>query len=167
MGPDEYHDPVDDNAYTNLMARWNLRRGAEAAALLAEQWPSAWTALKQRLAVTQSEVAGWEITANGLVDGLDTLTGLIEQFAGYHALDDLDLETFEPRAVPMDVLLGIGAYPEDDGGQTGRHVDGALPPLGGLFTRGARDELPVLRAADRAWELTRAGYPCRFRRAIG
>ena len=28
-GPDEYHEVVDDNAYTNVMARWNLRRAAE------------------------------------------------------------------------------------------------------------------------------------------
>ena len=30
IGPDEYHEPVDDNAYTNVMARWNLRRAAES-----------------------------------------------------------------------------------------------------------------------------------------
>jgi len=28
VGPDEYHVHVDDNAFTNVMARWNLRRGA-------------------------------------------------------------------------------------------------------------------------------------------
>ena len=28
IGPDEYHEPVDDNAFTNVMARWNLRRAA-------------------------------------------------------------------------------------------------------------------------------------------
>ena len=26
IGPDEYHEAVDDNAFTNVMARWNLRR---------------------------------------------------------------------------------------------------------------------------------------------
>src|ERR1019366_7928073 len=30
-GPDEYHERVDDNAYTNVMARWNLRAAADAA----------------------------------------------------------------------------------------------------------------------------------------
>ena len=30
IGPDEYHEPVDDNAYTNVMAQWNLRRAAAA-----------------------------------------------------------------------------------------------------------------------------------------
>ena len=34
IGPDEYHEPVDDNAFTNVMARWNLRprRAVEAVA---------------------------------------------------------------------------------------------------------------------------------------
>ena len=31
IGPDEYHERVDDNAFTNVMARWNLRAGADAA----------------------------------------------------------------------------------------------------------------------------------------
>ena len=31
IGPDEYHETVDDNAFTNWMARFNLRRAADAA----------------------------------------------------------------------------------------------------------------------------------------
>ena len=31
IGPDEYHERVNDNAYTNVMARWNLRAAADAA----------------------------------------------------------------------------------------------------------------------------------------
>ena len=31
IGPDEYHEPVDDNMFTNVMARWNLRRAAASA----------------------------------------------------------------------------------------------------------------------------------------
>jgi trehalose/maltose hydrolase-like predicted phosphorylase len=30
IGPDEYHESVDDNAYTNVMARWNLPAAADA-----------------------------------------------------------------------------------------------------------------------------------------
>jgi trehalose/maltose hydrolase-like predicted phosphorylase len=30
IGPDEYHEDVDDNTFTNVMARWNLARGLEA-----------------------------------------------------------------------------------------------------------------------------------------
>ena len=30
IGPDEYHEDVDDNAFTNVMARWNIARALEA-----------------------------------------------------------------------------------------------------------------------------------------
>jgi trehalose/maltose hydrolase-like predicted phosphorylase len=33
IGPDEYHEDVDDNAFTNVMARWNISRGLVAARL--------------------------------------------------------------------------------------------------------------------------------------
>ena len=42
IGPDEYHEGVDDNAYTNGMAQWNLERGLEVADLLRARWPERW-----------------------------------------------------------------------------------------------------------------------------
>jgi trehalose/maltose hydrolase-like predicted phosphorylase len=49
IGPDEYHEDVDDSALTNVMARWNIRRALEVAALLRERWPECWTGLSSRL----------------------------------------------------------------------------------------------------------------------
>ena len=34
IGPDEYHEDVDDNAFTNVMARWNIARGLETIEML-------------------------------------------------------------------------------------------------------------------------------------
>ena len=34
IGPDEYHEMVDDNAYTNAMAIFNLERAADTVAIL-------------------------------------------------------------------------------------------------------------------------------------
>ena len=42
IGPDEYHEDIDDNAFTNVMARSNIRRALEIAALLCERWPDKW-----------------------------------------------------------------------------------------------------------------------------
>lgn len=106
VGPDEYHDSVDDDAYTNLLARWNLRRGVEVAALLQDRWPDDWRRLQRRLNLSQEEVHGWQSASDILVDGFDPETGLIEQFDGYFALDDIDLAALEPRTVAVDVLLG-------------------------------------------------------------
>ena len=48
IGPDEYHETVDDNAYTNGLAQWNLEVGEEVTRLVAERWPEQWRALSRR-----------------------------------------------------------------------------------------------------------------------
>jgi trehalose/maltose hydrolase-like predicted phosphorylase len=90
MGPDEYHELVDDNAYTNVMARWNLRRGAE---------------LLFRAGDTDT-AATWRALAKGLVDGWSPQRGLYEQFAGYFELEPLLMSQVAPPPVAVDVLLG-------------------------------------------------------------
>ena len=51
IGPDEYHESVDDNAFTNWMARWNLERGLESAALLRDALAGALAGAGARLAL--------------------------------------------------------------------------------------------------------------------
>jgi kojibiose phosphorylase len=106
IGPDEYHEGVDDNAYTNVMAQWNLERGVEVARLLAERWPQHWRELAMRLNVTAEELDQWSRIARAMYTGFDPETGLFEQFQGYFDLEEIDLAAYEPRTVPMDVLLG-------------------------------------------------------------
>jgi trehalose/maltose hydrolase-like predicted phosphorylase len=87
-GPDEYHECVDDDAYTNVMARWNLRAAAAAGG-------------------TPSERARWRRLANALVDGYDPSTGLYEQFAGFFALEPLVIADLAARRpIAADLLLG-------------------------------------------------------------
>ncbi|MDO8691555.1 MAG: glycosyl hydrolase family 65 protein, partial [Dehalococcoidia bacterium] len=106
VGPDEYHAGVDDNAYTNLMARWNLERGAEAARILKERWPEPWQKIVERMRIASGEPAEWLRLAEAMYAGLDSKSGLLEQFQGYFGLEEIDLVPYEQRSVPMDVLLG-------------------------------------------------------------
>ncbi|MCL5264464.1 MAG: glycoside hydrolase family 65 protein [Chloroflexi bacterium] len=106
IGPDEYHMTVDDNAYTNMMAKWNLERGAETASILQKRWPDEWAQLVEHLNVGAAEPEQWVRVADNLYTGFDPATGLFEQFAGYFALEDIDLASYTPRTAPMDVLLG-------------------------------------------------------------
>jgi trehalose/maltose hydrolase-like predicted phosphorylase len=94
IGPDEYHGPVDDNAYTNVMARWNLRRAAAAVRVA----PGS--------EVPAEEVDGWLRTAEALVDGYDADTGLYEQFVGFLQLEPLVIEDLTERPVAAEALLG-------------------------------------------------------------
>jgi trehalose/maltose hydrolase-like predicted phosphorylase len=106
IGPDEYHEGVDDDAFTNGMARWNLERGAEAVRLLQERWPDEGREVVGRLRLAPEEPGQWQATARNLYTGFDPATGLFEQFRGYFGLEAIDLAAYEPRAAPLDVLLG-------------------------------------------------------------
>jgi len=106
IGPDEYHEDVDDNAFTNGMARWNLLRALEVAALLKERWPERWSILSERLTLDAAELDQWQAAAVTIATGLDTRTGLYEQFEGYFGLEEIDLGAYAGRSVPMDVVLG-------------------------------------------------------------
>jgi trehalose/maltose hydrolase-like predicted phosphorylase len=89
IGPDEYHGPVDDNAFTNVMARWNLRRAAQASG------------------VDAAERRRWLGLADAIVDGYDRTGRIYEQFAGFHALEPLLIAEVAPRRpVAADMLLG-------------------------------------------------------------
>jgi len=90
MGPDEYHELVDDNAFTNVMARWNLRRGAD---LLSESGDT-------------DEADSWRSLAKGLADGWDVERGLYEQFTGYFELEPLLMSEVAPPPAAVDMLLG-------------------------------------------------------------
>jgi trehalose/maltose hydrolase-like predicted phosphorylase len=106
MGPDEYHEHVDDNAFTNVMARWNLSRAIETAALMRERWPQAWLALAARLDLREAEIADWSDAVETIATGLDPATGLYDQFEGFRDLEPIDLAAYSGRSVPMDVVLG-------------------------------------------------------------
>ena len=91
IGPDEYHERVDDNAFTNVMARWNLRR---AASLGAHCVPS-------------DECDRWRSLADALVDGYNASTGIYEQFAGFNELEPLIIADVAPRRpIAADLMLG-------------------------------------------------------------
>jgi trehalose/maltose hydrolase-like predicted phosphorylase len=106
IGPDEYHEGVDDNAYTNQLAGWLLDRAADLAAWLRERHPDRWRSLATALGLDPAEPASWRAVAEGLVDGMDPQNRLIEQHDGFYQLEEVDLAAFEPRRTTMEVLLG-------------------------------------------------------------
>lgn len=92
IGPDEYHERVDDNVFTNVMARWNLRRAADLAQAGGD--------------VPADEIMFWRHVADTLVDNYDAHTGLYEQFDGYYSLEPLMISDVASTPVAADLLFG-------------------------------------------------------------
>jgi trehalose/maltose hydrolase-like predicted phosphorylase len=106
IGPDEYHEDVDDNAYTNVMAQWNIEAALKIVDLLQARWPDRWLTLQTKLQLNAAELATWQAVAVRILTGFDPQTGLFEQFAGYYGLEEIDLAQYTWRTKPMDVVLG-------------------------------------------------------------
>ena len=93
IGPDEYHEDVDDNAFTNQMAAWNLTRAAE---LVRRADP----------APERAESEHWLALADALFDGFDPVSRRHVQFSGYDNLEPLLAAELGPVPVAADRLLG-------------------------------------------------------------
>ena len=105
IGPDEYHEGVRDNAFTNALAGWNLERGLEVADLLRGLDQTGWKTLAGRLELGARELRRWRAVADGLAYGFDPRTLLYEQFAGFFDLEDVRAADLAPRPFGADVLL--------------------------------------------------------------
>lgn len=106
IGPDEYHDSVDDNAYTNVMAQWILRRALEEAAKLEQAEPAHWRRLVSKIDIKSNELDEWRQVAEGISIGFNPSTLLYEQFAGFFELREVDLSDHDTADKTMDVKLG-------------------------------------------------------------
>ena len=78
-GPDEYTTVVNDNAFTNLMARLNLGYAAAALRRLEVERPAAHAALLLDLGLEPSEPAAWEQAARQMYVPHDEQRGITPQ----------------------------------------------------------------------------------------
>lgn len=103
IGPDEYHEHVDNNAFTNYLAAWHLR----AAADVVEWLHRTEFELAQQLGALPELGARFRSVAEAIYQPRDETTGLIEQFSGYFALEDVDQAAYAGRTTSMQAILGI------------------------------------------------------------
>jgi alpha,alpha-trehalose phosphorylase len=78
-GPDEYQILVNNNAYTNLMARENLRFAAEIVAWLRQADPAVYAGLAARIDLQPEEPLAWQEAAERMYIPYDEERGIIPQ----------------------------------------------------------------------------------------
>ena len=100
-GPDEYTAVVDDNAFTNLMARLNLREAAAAFRWLATERPEAYHELRLDLGLEPSEIDGWEHAASRMFVPHDDARGITPQDATFLTHERWDLEATPAEHFPL------------------------------------------------------------------
>jgi alpha,alpha-trehalose phosphorylase len=96
-GPDEYNTVVNNNTYTNLMARENLRYAAETIAALKNRHPEALQALIRKTGLEPDEVKTWARAADNMYVPFDKATGIYPQDDSF-----LDRERWDFENTPAD-----------------------------------------------------------------
>jgi alpha,alpha-trehalose phosphorylase len=100
-GPDEYTTVVNDNTYTNLMARLNLRLAVDAVRRLRADRPAAHAALVVDVELEEAEVDEWVRAADAMHVPYDERRGIHPQDAGFLDREVWDLEATPPDRFPL------------------------------------------------------------------
>ncbi|RRD49250.1 glycoside hydrolase family 65 protein [Arachnia propionica] len=100
-GPDEYTAVVNNNMFTNVMARANLRRAAALMREMEVEDPWAFERVIGTLGVTPQEVAEWDRCADGMVIPFDETFGIHPQDEKFLTSELWDLENTPADKFPL------------------------------------------------------------------
>ena len=107
LGPDEYHENVDNNAYTNYLARFSLEKAIEIYGQLKLSDPEVLSSLMDKTGIKPQSIEDWNEIAELLyLPQPDTETLVIEQFDGYFDLEDVSPETVRQRLIDPEEYWG-------------------------------------------------------------
>lgn len=106
IGPDEYHDNVNNSAFTNRMAQWHLQTALQVRQWLLGHHPEIAATLLARLKIDDKRIAHWHDIIAKMYIPQDPKTGVIEQFDGFFNLDRVDLQQWQPRWTNFDAIVG-------------------------------------------------------------
>lgn len=100
IGPDEFHEHVDNNAFTNRMAQWHLVQAVRVHADLSRHYPGALVKVAGRIGLHPEEVDRWREIAEKILIPFDEDRSLIEQFEGYFALKEVPVTEWDQNDMP-------------------------------------------------------------------
>lgn len=113
IGPDEFHEGVDNNAYTNMLARWNVLVAYGMYAKLKKRNPWLFSMLTRKLDLKEKEIRYWKEIVYKMRPNM-TKNRIMEQYDGFFdkkpvRITELD-ENFMPNIPNSIRLKKIGDY---------------------------------------------------------
>ncbi len=97
VGPDEYKEHVNDNAFTNYLARWNIQKALEYAAQLEAEKPELYAALDEKLGLSELRPV-WAEKVEKIFLTQPNEHNVLPQDSTYLTLRDIDLSKYKAQA---------------------------------------------------------------------
>ncbi|HBA97693.1 MAG TPA: family 65 glycosyl hydrolase [Lachnospiraceae bacterium] len=96
VGPDEYREHVNDNAFTNYMAHWNMKKAIEYYHILKENKPDIFAKLNKKLGLEEAYKA-WEDGCSKIFLPVPNDKNVLPQDDCYLSCKDIDLDKYKKQ----------------------------------------------------------------------
>ena len=84
IGPDEFHEDVNNNRFTNSMAKWNIERALTYVDTLKKKHSKVLSNILSKLSIDEKELKKWKTVSSKIAHAYPYKEGVIEEFDGFY-----------------------------------------------------------------------------------
>lgn len=106
IGPDEFHENINNSVYTNRLTVWHLEHAIKTLAWLETHHADKAVDLSEQLGINALLREKWQHIIQKMYIPRHAERNVYEQFDGYFEKNVVELEKYSPRTTNMDVILG-------------------------------------------------------------
>ena len=106
IGPDEYHENINNSVFTNRLVQWHLNQALDLLAWLEAESPAVARRLSQALDLSRTRLDSWRDIIANMHLPFDEERGVHEQFDGFFDLEYIPVHKYQPRVGGIWGLLG-------------------------------------------------------------
>ena len=100
IGPDEFHTRINNNAFTNVMARWNLVRATQLYRQYETRKSRAFEKMIKHIKLGENEIKNWAKISNRLLIRTNK-EEIIEAFSGFFRKKYIPIRELDDNFMPM------------------------------------------------------------------
>lgn len=101
IGPDEFHEHVDNNVYTNYLAKWSIRKALELVEWIKGKDEVFFNNLCTKLGLDNNNFKAWQEIQEKIYIPTSKDGRLIEQFEGYFNLEYFPITENDENGMPV------------------------------------------------------------------
>ncbi len=101
IGPDEFHEHVDNNTFTNYLVKWSLRKTLEYILLYRKTNPGLIDSVLRDAGITEGDLEKFALIERKMYIPVEKNSEIIEQFEGYSHLQDILVSAHDKNGMPL------------------------------------------------------------------
>ncbi|MBW4439219.1 MAG: beta-phosphoglucomutase [Pleurocapsa minor GSE-CHR-MK-17-07R] len=105
IGPDEYHENIDNSVFVNRMVVWHLSTALNALSWLRAHAPADAARLTSQLDLTEARLAKWQDIIQRMYIPFDAEKGIHVQFPGFFDMEFIPVPKYQPRVTSVQAIL--------------------------------------------------------------